>query len=113
MFDEQSAPDLQAARNMRLSVRIKAQPRSEQHHVGIGAENRARRAGAGNLATDGLIEALQTVGISEIIQHRSVGGIIRDSLEGIEVAGQPAVVLGDQTFEEQADRKSVVEGRWG
>ncbi len=45
MFDEQSAPYFQASGDVRLAVRIQAQPRGQQHHVGVGAEHRAGRPG--------------------------------------------------------------------
>ena len=61
---------------MRLAIRIQAQPRGQQHHVGVGAEHRARRAGTGHFAADGSVEALQALRFGEIILHRAVRGLL-------------------------------------
>ena len=72
------------------------QTRGQQHHVRIGAEHRPRRTGTGHLAADRQVEALHARGLGQIIVHRTV-----DARQRIEVAGQPAIVLGDQLLEER------------
>ena len=93
MIDEQILPDVEAAGQVRLAVRIQAQPRGQQQHVGIGAEHRTRRAGTGDAAANGRVEALQPLRIGEVILHRTV-----DARQRVVIAGQPAVVAGPAVF---------------
>ena len=96
MVDEEVLPDFQAAGDVRLAVGIQAQPRGEQHHVGVGAEHRPRRTGTGDAAAHGGVEALHARRIGEVLLHRAV-----DAGQRVVEAGQPAIVLGHQLVEER------------
>jgi hypothetical protein len=64
MIGEKGLPHIQVAGNVRLAVGIQAQPRGEQHHVGVGAENRPRRSGAGDAPSHRGVEARMRSGCS-------------------------------------------------
>src|SRR5580658_11143454 len=100
MFNEQSAPYVQAAGYVRLAIRIQAQPRSQQHHVGVGAEHRTRRARAGDFSSDGGIKSLHALRVCKIILNRPVRRAIADAGDGVEIASQPAVVPDNQALKE-------------
>ena len=70
-----------------LPFGIQAQPRGQQQHVGVGAEHRTRRTGAGDLAANRRVEALHALRLGQVILDRTV-----DARQRIVVAGQPAVV---------------------
>ena len=79
-----------------LPLGVDAQPRGEQHHVGVGAEDRARGPGAGDTAAHRRVKALHADGIGEVFLDRTV-----DARQGVVEAGQPAVVLDQQLLEER------------
>ena len=94
---KEGLPDLHAARDVRPSIRVQAQPGGEQQHVGVGAENGPCGAGAGDAPADRQVESLQPLGFAEVVLNGTVGPRKR-----VEVAGHPPVVLRDESPEERS-----------
>ena len=108
MIEEEVAPDFQAAGDVGLAVGVHAQARGEQHHVGIGAEDRAGRAGTGDAAADRGIEALHARRVGQVILGRSLY-----TGESVVQAGEPAIVLGHQLVEERGALVGRSAGEFG
>ena len=108
MIDEQVLPDIQAAGDVRLAVGVDAQPRGEQHHVGVGAEDRTRRTGTGDAAAHRGVEALHARGVGQVILHRTL-----NARQGVVEAGEPAIVLGHQLVEERGALVGRCAGKFG
>ena len=91
MIDEKIFPDVEIARHVRLARIIQTKARGEQHHISVAAKHWTRGAGTGDASANGAIETLHAFGVGEVILHRAV-----DAGHGIEITGEPAVVLGDE-----------------
>ena len=76
---------------MRLPVRLKPQTSGQQHHVRVGAEHRAGRAGASDSSADRAIKTLQAILLSEVIADGTV-----HAAERIEITRGPSVVFHHQ-----------------
>ena len=108
MVDEEVFPEVEVAGDVRLAILIEAQAGGEQHHIGVAAEDGARGAGAGDLAANGVVETLHALGVGEVILDGTV-----DAGEGVVIAGEPTVVLGDQLFEESGAGGGLRAGELG
>src|SRR5712692_5145542 len=97
MIDEKGLPDLDAAGNVRPSIRLDLEPVGEEHHVGVGPKHRTRRPRAGDAAPDGGVEALHARGLGQIFLGRAIY-----AGEGVIETRHPAVVLAKQLVKEQA-----------
>ena len=86
---------------MGTAIRIEPQAGGEQQHVGVGAEHRASRPGTGYFAADSLVETFHALGLGEVILDGAIGRVVGDAGKGVEIAGQPAIVLGNQAFEKR------------
>ena len=95
IIGEETLPNFQVAGDMGLTVGIQMQPRSEQHHIGIGPKDGPRRSGTGDSPTHRAVKALQALGLEQVVLQRAV-----DARDGIVKAGQPAIVFGQQLIEE-------------
>ncbi len=108
MIRKQVLPDLQAAGDVHAAIRIDPQAGGQQHHIGVGAEDRTGRTRAGHLSADRRIEALHARGLGQVCLHRTV-----DARQRIEVAGQPAIVPCGQLFQKHGALVGRRAGQFG
>src|SRR5689334_18703624 len=113
MVREQVLPNIEPAGKVRLPVRIEINPRCEQEHVCVRAEHGTRGARTCNLASNRLVEALQTLRLREVILQRAV-----NARQRVEIARQPAILVRHQPLEElcslvRADSVEVSPGFFG